>query len=183
QVAILEMPRPQVEAERRWLFHRRFSNWHDFAFRCACFGHEIGPDTYSGVDGKFSQDLITTYLSFGRPFEVNAVNPLEGVFSQLYPLNIWLNPGLVQFLIFDHDTALVASTAIFLFIYCLSIYALARTVDSSNGAAVVGAPLGVFVFPPLYHFSRLFSNYDLVPGAAPTVAVLQLPPCVVLRRP
>jgi hypothetical protein len=141
----------------------------------------LGPDTYSGVDGKFNQDLITTYLSFGRPFEVNTVNPLEGVFSQLYPLNIWLNPGFVQFLIFDHDTALVASTAVFLFIYCLSIYALARTVGASNGVAVVGAQLGAFVFPPLYRLSGLFSNYDLMPGAALTVALFTLLLCVILR--
>jgi hypothetical protein len=141
----------------------------------------LGPDTYSGVDGKFNQDLITTYLSFGRPFEVNTVNPLEGVFSQLYPLNIWLNPGFMQFLIFDHDTALVASTALFLFIYCLSIYALARTVDSSNAVAVVGAQLGAFVFPPLYRLSGLFSNYDLMPGGSLTPALFTLLLCVILR--
>jgi hypothetical protein len=141
----------------------------------------LGPDAYSGGDGKLNQDLITTYLAFGRPFIVNTVNPLEGVFSQLYPLNIWLNPGFVQFLIFDHDTALVSSTAVFLLIFCLAIYALARTVDLPLGTAVISAQLGAFAFPPLYHEAGLFSNYDLMPGAALTVALFTLLLCVILR--
>lgn len=141
----------------------------------------LGPATYSGGDGKFNQDLITSYLSLARPFTVNTLNPLEGVFSQLYPLNIWLNPGFVTFLIFDHDTALIVSTAVFLFIYCLSIYALARTAGASPGVAIVGAQIGVFAFPPLYHLSGLFSIYDLCPGGSLTPALLTLLLCVILR--
>ncbi|MGB7097541.1 MAG: hypothetical protein WBD95_02070, partial [Xanthobacteraceae bacterium] len=140
----------------------------------------FGPGTYSGVDGKFNQDLVTTYLAFGRPFVVNTPNPLEGVFSQLYPLNIWLNPGFATFLIFDHNAALVASTAVFLLIYCFSIYWLARTVDASEGVAIIGAQLGVFVFPPLYHLSGLFSNFDLAPHASLTVALFTLLLCLLL---
>jgi hypothetical protein len=141
----------------------------------------VGPDAYSGVDGKFNQDLITTYLSFGRPFIVNTVNPLEGAFSQLYPVNIWLNPGFVQFLLFDGDAALVSSTAVFLLIFCLAIYALARTVDLPVGTAVVSAQLGAFALPPLYREAGLFSNYDLMPGATLTVALFTLLLCVILR--
>jgi hypothetical protein len=141
----------------------------------------LGPDAYSGVDGKFNQDLITTYMSFGRPLVVNALNPLEGLFSQLFPLNIWLNPGFAQFLIFDHGTALIVSTAVFLLSYCLAIYCLARTADLSLGASVVAAQLGAFAFPPLYHAAGLFSNFDLMPGAGLTVALFTLLLCVVLR--
>ena len=82
---------------------------------------------------------------------------------------------------FNHETALVASTAIFLLIYCFSIYALARTVDASPGAAVIAAQLGAFVFPPLYHFVGLLSNYDLLPGGSLTSALFTILLCVVLR--
>jgi hypothetical protein len=142
----------------------------------------LGSDTYSGADGKFNQDLITTHISFARPLIVNTVNPLVGVFSQLYPLNVWLNPGFITFSIFSHETALVASTAIFLFIYCLSIYVLARTVDTSSAVAVIAAQLGAFVFPPLYHFSGLLSNYDLLPGGSLTAALFMFLLCVILRQ-
>ncbi|HEY7420236.1 MAG TPA: hypothetical protein VH593_33975, partial [Ktedonobacteraceae bacterium] len=141
----------------------------------------LGADTYSGVDGKFNQDLITTYLSFARPFEVNSVNPLEGVFSQLYPINICLNPGFLPFFIFDHEIALVISTAIFLLIYCLATYALARSASCSIPAAIIGAQIAAFAFPPLYYQAGLFSNYDLNPGASLTVTLFTLLLCTILQ--
>ena len=49
------------------------------------------------------------------------------------------------------------------------------------GTAVIAAQLGAFVFPPLYHFAGLLSNYDLLPGGSLTAALLTILLCIILK--
>ena len=49
---------------------------------------------YYGVDGKMAQATILTLFEFGSRFEINNLNPIEGVGSQLLPMNVWANPAV-----------------------------------------------------------------------------------------
>src|SRR5262245_2978778 len=71
-------------------------------------------DFYGQGDGKWTQVLIKNYLRFARPFEVNALNPLQANFSQFFPLNVWLNPAVVQFAFLPFETAKFTSMVTFL---------------------------------------------------------------------
>src|SRR5262249_8293416 len=46
---------------------------------------------YSQGDGKMAQAVIHTALNFGGIFDLNNINPLQGIGSQLQPHNVWPN--------------------------------------------------------------------------------------------
>jgi hypothetical protein len=55
---------------------------------------------YDGGDGKMTQATILAATKFGGLFQVTNINPVEGVGSQLLPLNVWANPSYWPFHIF-----------------------------------------------------------------------------------
>src|SRR5262245_65868189 len=52
----------------------------------------IGPNTYTGGDGKGWQSLIRAFREFAPAFHVNVLNPLQGAAGFGSPINIWVNP-------------------------------------------------------------------------------------------
>jgi hypothetical protein len=58
---------------------------------------------YYGFDGKMAQAIILTIFEFGSRFGINNLNPIEGVGSQLLPMNVWANPAYWPFAIFDKN--------------------------------------------------------------------------------
>jgi hypothetical protein len=52
----------------------------------------IGPNTYTGADGKGWQTLIRTDIEFAPAFHVNILNPLQGAAGFGNPINIWVDP-------------------------------------------------------------------------------------------
>src|SRR5262245_32816879 len=64
---------------------------------------------YSQGDGKMAQAVIHTALKFGGLFQLNNINPLQGIGSQLLTHNVWLNPAYWSFAIFDSPLALNVS--------------------------------------------------------------------------
>src|SRR5262245_5909612 len=47
---------------------------------------------FGGGDGKMAQAIILAAQKFGGFFQFNNINPLQGLGSQLLPMNVWLNP-------------------------------------------------------------------------------------------
>src|SRR5690349_21749434 len=60
---------------------------------------------YGGADGKTAQAEILATLEFGRPFDISNLNPLQGLGSQMMPMNVWVNPAYWPFHLFDKELA------------------------------------------------------------------------------
>src|SRR4030081_2243243 len=43
---------------------------------------------YAGADGKAAQAVILATLEFAKPFHISNLNPLEGMGSQMMPMNV-----------------------------------------------------------------------------------------------
>ena len=56
---------------------------------------------YAGADGKAAQAVILATLEFARPFHISNLNPLEGMGSQMMPMNVWVNPAYWPFAFLD----------------------------------------------------------------------------------
>jgi hypothetical protein len=80
---------------------------------------------FDGGDGKFAQATILTAYKFGGFFHFNNINPLQGLGSQLLPINAWINPTYWPFAILDAGPAgpaTDASAAVALGIFALACY-------------------------------------------------------------
>jgi hypothetical protein len=142
----------------------------------------IGPhDFYGGGDGKWTQILIQNYLDFARPFEVNSLNPLQGNFSQLYPLNVWLNPAVVQFSWLPFDVAKTTSMLTFLSVQALAMYALARQFGLDATWAAIAGQSAAWFFPHFTFISGIFPIYYVNPTVTITISLFILLLILVLR--
>src|SRR5438132_1288808 len=72
---------------------------------------------YYGVDGNMAQAVILTVFEFGARFGINNVNPLEGIGSQLLPMNAWGNPAYWPFAVVDKEVATDLSALVALGIF------------------------------------------------------------------
>jgi hypothetical protein len=185
------MPRPQFPISSFGTFARRAPslaiNWHHSIWFLALLAAVIvawmvGPsDFYTGGDGKWTQVLIKKYLTFTRPFEVNALNPLEGNFSQLFPLNAWLNPAVIQFQFLPFEIAKVTSMITFLAIQALAMYALARQFGMGRISAAIAAQCSAWCFPHFTFLSGIAFIYFINPTVAITVSLFILLLILVIR--
>jgi hypothetical protein len=44
---------------------------------------------YDGDDGKMAHATILAAVKFAAPFQVTTLSPIQGIGSQLLPLNVW----------------------------------------------------------------------------------------------
>src|SRR5215468_3436365 len=56
---------------------------------------------YDGADGKAAQAEILTTLEFAKVFDITSLNPLQGLWSQMMPMNVWVNPAYWPFAFFN----------------------------------------------------------------------------------
>ncbi len=50
--------------------------------------------SYDGADGKAAQAEILATLEFARPFEITNLNPLQGLWPQMMPMNVFFPQGV-----------------------------------------------------------------------------------------
>src|SRR5262249_12910159 len=84
---------------------------------------------FGGGDGKMAQAVILVAQKFGGLFQFNNINPIEGLGSQLLPMNVWLNPVYWPFAIFERTMAPDISAAVALGIFASACYVMARCFD------------------------------------------------------
>src|SRR5262245_15623078 len=60
---------------------------------------------YDGGDGKMAQAIILAAAKFSGFFQVTTISPIEGIGSQLLPLNVWANPAFWPFHFIDKALA------------------------------------------------------------------------------
>src|SRR5215471_2563850 len=81
---------------------------------------------FAGADGKMAQTVILAAYKFAGFFQFNNINPLQGLGSQLLPINVWINPTYWPFAILDKAQAADASAVVALGIFALACYLMAR---------------------------------------------------------
>ena len=129
---------------------------------------------YSQGDGKMAQAVIRTALNFGGIFQLNNINPLQGVGSQLQPDNVWLNPAYWPFALIDGPLALDISGLIALGCLALACYLMARCFDVPVLPSLIGAQLSIILFGPLAYMLVFYQVFWINPGIAVVYAPLLL---------
>src|SRR5262245_27192633 len=121
---------------------------------------------YSQDDGKMAQAVIRTALNFGGLFQLNNINPLQGIGSQLQPDNVWLNPAYWPFAVFDGPLALDASALVALGCLALACYLTARCFDVPVLPSMLTAQLSIILFGPLAYLFVFYQVFWINPGIA-----------------
>jgi hypothetical protein len=136
---------------------------------------------YSQNDGKMAQVVIRTALKFGGLFQLNNINPLQGIGSQLQPDNVWLNPAYWPFAVFDGPLALDASALIALGCLSLACYLMARCFDVPVLPSMLAAQLSIILFGPLAYLFFFYQVFWINPGIAIVYAPVLLALGVLVR--
>src|SRR5215471_886550 len=121
---------------------------------------------YDGGDGKMAQATILAAVKFSGFFQVTTISPIEGVGSQLLPLNVWANPAYWPFHFLDQAVATDVSGMIALAVFAIACYVMARCFDLSVVASAIAAQLCIVLFAPMVLILGLPSVFCLTPGNA-----------------
>jgi hypothetical protein len=121
---------------------------------------------YAGGDGKMAQATILAALKFGGPFQVTNISPIEGVGSQMLPMNVWLNAAYWPFHILELARATDVSALIALACFAIACYVMVRCFDLPVVPSAVAAQLCIVLFAPSALVLGLSSVFSLTPGNA-----------------
>src|SRR5499427_6764796 len=180
-----DMPKPCVPAHYGFLLVA-------FAF-IALLGAELVllttiPGTnYDGADGKAAQAEILTTLEFAKRFDITNLNPLQGLWPQMMPMNVWVNPAYWPFAFFNKELAAEFSGVAALICYALACYLMARLFDLPRLPSIVAAQLSIMLFAPAARAMAFAPVFISIPGLAivyaPHLVALGLLARVSLNRP
>ena len=98
---------------------------------------------YDGADGKAAQAEILTTLEFAQRFDITNLNPLQGLWPQMMPMNVWVNPAYWPFAFFNKELATEISGVAALICYALACYLMARLFDLPRLPSVFAAQLSI----------------------------------------
>src|SRR5262249_47881378 len=121
---------------------------------------------YDGGDGKMAQATILAAVKFSGLFQVSTISPIEGVGSQLLPMNVWANPAYWPFHFFDKAVASDVSALLALAVFAVSCYTMARCFDLPVTASAIAAQLCIVLFAPMVLILSLPTVFCLTPGNA-----------------
>jgi hypothetical protein len=121
---------------------------------------------YDGGDGKMAQATILAAVKFSGLFQVTTISPIEGIGSQLLPLNVWANPAFWPFHFFDKSLATDVSALIALMVFATACYVMARCFDVGVIASAVAAQTCIVLFAPMVLVLELPTVFCLTPGNA-----------------
>src|SRR3984893_12160346 len=121
---------------------------------------------YAGADGKAAQAVILATLEFAKPFHISNLNPLEGMGSQMMPMNVWVNPAYWPFAFFDRQVAARHFGLIAFVCYALACYAMARCFDVPRLPSIAAAQLSLMLFGPAALALVFAVVYVSIPGLA-----------------
>jgi hypothetical protein len=127
---------------------------------------QIQGTNFGGVDGKMAQAVILAAQKFGGFFHFNNINPIEGLGSQLLPINVWMNPTYWPFAVFDKAQATDTAAAVALGIFAIACYVMARCFDLPIVPSAIAAQLTIVLFAPLLQVVQLSTVFAIMVGNA-----------------
>jgi hypothetical protein len=122
--------------------------------------------SYGEMDGEAAQAAILTAFRFAGIFDVSNINPLQGIGSQLFPLNVWANPAHWPFAFLDRHLATDISAATALACLMLACFLMARSFDLPTLPSIIAAQLCILLFAPTVRYFRLSVVFAAIPGIA-----------------
>jgi hypothetical protein len=131
---------------------------------------------YIGRDADLSLWLGRAYLDWARPFDVTAMNPLQGMTSMLVAINPYFNPAVW---IFQTGLPEISKQVISFIIYfievTLSSFALGLALGFSRPFALAASLwLAVLLFPPLNFVFGLYGWLATNPSYGHTLTLSNL---------
>jgi hypothetical protein len=121
---------------------------------------------FAGGDGKMAQAIILAAYKFNGLFQFNNINPLQGLGSQLLPINVWINPTYWSFAIFDKSLAADVAAAIGLGVFAFACYVMARCFDVPILPSAIAAQFSIVLFAPILFLLQLSTVFSLMIGNA-----------------
>jgi hypothetical protein len=125
-------------------------------------------------DGKMAEGVVRTAYRFAGWFNVSNLNPLQGVGSQILPLNVWANPVHWPLAFFDGKLATDIAGLVVLICIAGSSYVMARCFDLPPLPSVIAAQVCLVWFGPIGPLLGFTSNFVLLPGLAAVYAPYML---------
>lgn len=127
----------------------------------------VSPGTsFGNADGKAAEATIMTHFRFAPFLSLNVLNPLEGMWSQLLPMNGWSNFSFWPFAVFDRTIAANMSGVIGLGALFVASYIFARSFDISIFTSVVSSQLCILLFGPAINIFQFHSVFSVIPALA-----------------
>jgi len=127
---------------------------------------QIQGTNFGGADGKMAQAVILAAQKFGGFLHFNNINPIEGLGSQLLPINVWINPTYWPFAVFDKAQAADTAAAVALGIFAIACYVMARCFDVPIVPSAIAAQLTILLFAPLLQVLHLSTVFAIMVGNA-----------------
>jgi hypothetical protein len=121
---------------------------------------------YDGADGMAAQAEILTTMEFARPFDITNLNPLQGLWPQMMPMNVWVNPAYWPFAFFHKELAADISGIVALICYAVACYLMARLFDLPRLPSIIAAQLSIMLFAPAARALALSAVFVSIPGLA-----------------
>jgi hypothetical protein len=121
---------------------------------------------YTGSDGKMAQATILAAMRFAKPLNITSINPIEGIGSQLLPLNVWVNPAYWPFAFLEKELATELSALIALGLFAAACYIMARCFDVPILPSAIAAQLCIVLFAPVVLIFQLPTVFSLNAGNA-----------------
>src|SRR5216683_183056 len=129
---------------------------------------------FATADGKMAEAVVRTAYRFAAWFNVTNLNPLQGVGSQILPLNVWANPVHWPLAFFDGKLATGIAGLVVLTCIAGSCYVMARCFDLPPLPSVIAAQLCLVFFGPIAPLLSFLFNFILLPGLAAVYAPYML---------
>jgi hypothetical protein len=122
--------------------------------------------SYDGADGMAAQAEILTTMEFARPFDITNLNPLQGLFPQMMPMNVWVNPAYWPFAFFRKELAADISGIVALICYAVACYLMARLFDLPRLPSIIAGQLSIMLFGVAARALAFSPVFVSIPGLA-----------------
>jgi hypothetical protein len=129
---------------------------------------------FAGGDGKMAYAVVHAAFKSAAFFDVNNISHVQGIGSQLLPLNVWANPAYWPFAMIGSDLAADVSGVIALACFATAVYAMARCFDMSPVPSALAAQMCLVLFGPLVVIAHFTTVFSLAPGFAVVYTPLML---------
>lgn len=131
---------------------------------------------YSEVDGQYFAWLCKFLIEWGKPFDMNTLNPFQGMGSIFIPVNSWWNPAAF---ILELPNSKLVNFVLSYSIYWIEIffatYFLAKTIGLNKIESILAAEIFVLcLFPPFSAYFNTIPYFSLVPMFAHWFAIMSM---------
>jgi hypothetical protein len=133
---------------------------------------------FAAADGRMAEAVVRTGYQFAAFPDLTNLNPLQGLGSQLLPMNVWINPIHWPLAVLDGKLATDVAGLVALTCVAAACYVMARCFDLSPLPSIIAAQLSLVMFGPIGPLLTFTASFVLLPGMAavyaPYIAALGL---------